>query len=85
MHFRKVTQEGRVNIPIELIKKHNLEINETVVVEDSKDSIIIRKLPDFFRCAITNTVYEKPLEIKIGEAYISEEGLKEIEKYFKLR
>lgn len=85
MHLRKITAEGRVNIPIELLEKYDLSIHDLVVIEDDNKNIIIRKCPDFFRCAITNKVFDKQLEIKIGESYISREGLDLIEKYFKLK
>jgi AbrB family transcriptional regulator, transcriptional pleiotropic regulator of transition state genes len=74
MHKRKVTKEGRVNIPIELLGKFRIQENDFVEITSNKTSIIIKKYVDEQVCFITGKV-SKNL-IKIGNAYISKEGLK---------
>jgi|APAga8741244001_1050109.scaffolds.fasta_scaffold37673_2 transcriptional pleiotropic regulator of transition state genes len=74
MHKRKITKEGRVNIPAEILHLFRLKEEDEVVISHNKSSIIIKPFVDQGRCAITG----KPSSnlTKIGESYISKEGLK---------
>ncbi len=81
MHIRKVTQEGRVNIPVELLSKYGLKVHDEVIIDDDNERIYIKKMDNNFVCSITNKVFQNPLMVKIGEATISEEGLNLIKEY----
>lgn len=78
MHKRKVTKEGRVNIPIELLEQFRIKENDFVEVTNNRTSIIIKKFQDNRVCSITGKVSRNL--IKVGNAYISKEGLELIKK-----
>ncbi|MGG1021114.1 AbrB/MazE/SpoVT family DNA-binding domain-containing protein [Bacillus altitudinis] len=78
MHLRKVTKEGRVNIPTELLERFTIKENDYVEVTSNRSSIIIRKHRDRKVCAITGKVSKNLF--KVGEAYISKEGLEMIKE-----
>ncbi|MED3677096.1 MULTISPECIES: AbrB/MazE/SpoVT family DNA-binding domain-containing protein [Bacillus] len=78
MHLRKVTKEGRVNIPAELLERFTIKEEDYVEITSNRSSIIIRKHRDRKVCAITGKV-SKNLQ-KIGDAYISREGLELIKE-----
>lgn len=73
MHLRKITKEGRVNIPVEFLELFKLKENDFVEVTTNKKSILIKKHREANVCAVTGTV-SKNL-IKIGESYFSKEGI----------
>lgn len=78
MHKRKVTKEGRVNIPIELLEQFRIKENDFVEVTSNRTSIIIKKFQDKTVCSVTGKVSKNLM--KIGNAYISKEGLEIIKK-----
>ncbi|MED5094493.1 AbrB/MazE/SpoVT family DNA-binding domain-containing protein [Bacillus safensis] len=78
MHLRKVTKEGRVNIPVELLEMFRIKENDFVEVTANRSSIVIRKHKESRVCSITGKVSRNLY--KIGEAYISKEGLELIQK-----
>lgn len=80
---RRVTREGRVNIPIDYLKTFGIKYNDYVDVSHNDTEIIIRKLPKEGFCPITNKVFPKNELTKIGETTVSKEGLKLLEDYFK--
>ncbi|MEK5105016.1 AbrB/MazE/SpoVT family DNA-binding domain-containing protein [Cytobacillus sp. FSL M8-0252] len=78
MHKRKVTKEGRVNIPIEYLEQFRIKENDFVEVTANRTSIIIKKFHDKSICDITGKVSKNLM--KIGNAYISKEGIEMIKK-----
>ncbi|MCM3227554.1 AbrB/MazE/SpoVT family DNA-binding domain-containing protein [Terribacillus saccharophilus] len=78
MHTRKVTKEGRVNIPVELMRLFDIKEEDSVTVTHDLKGIRILKQADQHRCAITGELSDKLY--KVGEAYISKEGLEILEK-----
>lgn len=78
MHKRKVTKEGRVNIPIELLEQFRIKENDFVEVTSNRTSIIIKKFQDKTVCSVTGKVSKNLMQI--GNAYISKEGLEIIKK-----
>lgn len=77
-HKRKVTPEGRVNIPQEYLERYDIEINDMVEVTPTRTGIHIKKFRDPHVCAITGKMTSRP--IKIGESYFSKEGLKKMKE-----
>lgn len=73
MHLRKVTKEGRVNIPVEYLERFRIKENDWVEVTVNRTNILIKKHKNSNICSVTGKV-SKNLT-KIGEAYISSEGL----------
>ncbi|MCM3405460.1 AbrB/MazE/SpoVT family DNA-binding domain-containing protein [Cytobacillus oceanisediminis] len=78
MHKRKVTKEGRVNIPAELLAMFRIKEDDWVEVTSNRTSIIIKKFNDPQICAVTGKVSKNLM--KFGETYISKEGLEIIKK-----
>lgn len=84
MHLRKITKEGRVNIPVEILKQFNLNENEIVEVSSNEHSIIINKHKPETICSITGKTFKKSDLAVIGSAYISQEGFELIKKHLSL-
>lgn len=74
MHLRKITKEGRVNIPVEYLDRFQIKENDFVEVTCTRSNILIKKHRDSEICCITGKV-SKHLT-KVGESYISKEGFK---------
>lgn len=74
-HKRRVTKEGRVNIPVEFLERFNIQVNEFVEVAANNEGIIIKKYVDKNVCAITQKVYEESELYPVGNVYVSKEGL----------
>lgn len=73
MHTRKITKEGRVNIPVEYLDIFDLKENDIVEVSTNRTSIIIKKHRDEKVCVVTGKVSDNI--IKVGDCYLSKEGL----------
>ena len=80
MSLRKLTKEGRINIPKDILNKFNIHENDLLEVSTTKDSIIITKYQDLYTCSITGEV-SKNL-IKIGNAHISQNGFEKLKEVF---
>ncbi|MFS0783346.1 AbrB/MazE/SpoVT family DNA-binding domain-containing protein [Bacillus sp. 1P06AnD] len=74
MHKRRVTREGRVNIPAELLAAFRIKENDYVEVSHNTQSIIIKPFKDKQYCAITGKLARKGQ--MIGDVFVSEEGIK---------
>lgn len=76
MPVRKITVEGRITIPFDLLEKYNIDPkkNDKVLIEDAEGFIKISKAPNEYVCSITGKLHKKPLDYQIGEAFISAEG-----------
>lgn len=73
MHIRKVTKEGRVNIPTEILNRFNISEDDSVEVDHNRTHITIKKHRDSRTCAVTGKVNSHLTQF--GDSYISKEGL----------
>lgn len=73
MHTRKITKEGRVNIPVEYLDIFGLKENDIVEVSVNRTSIIIKKHRDEKVCVVTGKISNNL--IHIGGSYFSKEGI----------
>lgn len=80
-HKRRVTKEGRVNIPVEYMDKFRIQEDDYVEVSANKQGIIIKKYRESNVCAITGKIASHGKTI--GEVFISEEGLELLKNEFK--
>ena len=78
MHKRRITKEGRVNIPSEILERFALQEDDYVEVDHNRTHIIIKKHRNAQTCVVTGKV--NSYLTKFGEAYISKEGLEIIQK-----
>lgn len=78
MHKRKVTKEGRVNIPVEYLDKFRIKENDMVEVTTNRQGIVIKKYKETRVCAITGRA-AKHL-IPVGDVYVSKEGFELLKK-----
>lgn len=75
---RKVDYTGRITLPSELCKKFDIKKDDMVDVTNNEKYILIKKYQSEFVCVITGKITDKGK--KIGNAFISNEGLKMIGK-----
>lgn len=78
MHKRKITKEGRVNIPVEFLERFRIKEDDFVEVTSNRQFILIKKFKEANVCSVTGKV-SKHLK-KVGEAYVSKEGFEIIKK-----
>lgn len=71
--LRKISAEGRVKIPPEYLRLHQIEEGDTVEVSCNSSSINIRKYREEYVCAVTGK-FSKNGQF-YGNSYISKEGL----------
>ncbi|AQQ55595.1 AbrB/MazE/SpoVT family DNA-binding domain-containing protein [Planococcus lenghuensis] len=79
MHTKKINESGRVVIPKELLKIFQLQEGDYVDITHNETQIIIEPHRNHYVCAITGKITSEA--IKVGEAWISKEGMKEIMAY----
>lgn len=79
MFQRKITENGRVTLPKELLDKLKLKKDDLVDISISDGMITIKKHKSDYVCAITGKVTSQG--VKIGENFISYEGLAKIKEY----
>lgn len=77
MHKRRVTKEGRVNIPAEILERFNIKEDDFVEVDHNRTTITIKKHRSAKTCCVTGKINSHLS--KFGEAYISKEGLEIIQ------
>ena len=80
MYTRKVDYTGRITLPSDLLDIFDIKKDDIVQVDKSDTHIIIKKHQPEFVCVVTGKITDKGK--KIGKAFISEEGLKEISMEF---
>lgn len=78
--LRIISDVGRVKIPPEYLRLHNIEGGDMVEVSCNSSSINIRKYREEFICAITGKFSRNGQ--MVGNSYISKEGLAIIQKQF---
>jgi AbrB family transcriptional regulator, transcriptional pleiotropic regulator of transition state genes len=78
---RKVDYTGRITLPSELCEKFDIKKDDLVDVSNNDEFILIKKYQAEFVCVITGKVTDQGK--KIGNAFISNEGLKMLSKVIK--
>lgn len=78
MHKRRVTKEGRVNIPVELLERFRIKENDYVSVTANRQHILIKKYTDASVCSVTGKVSSHLTQV--GDAFISKEGFEMLKK-----
>jgi AbrB family transcriptional regulator, transcriptional pleiotropic regulator of transition state genes len=79
MFRHKVDHQGRITLPTILCEKFNIKKGDTVEVSNNNTHIILRKYQDEYLCSITGKLAKKG--IKIGDSFVSNEGLEMIKNY----
>lgn len=82
-HKRRVTKEGRVNIPVEYLEKFRIQEDDYVTVDANRQCIMIKKFRDTNVCAITGKTASHGK--MVGEVFISEEGLEQLKTELHLK
>jgi len=76
--YRIVSPENRVVIPPEYLKAHNIKPGDKVEITNTSTYIKIQKYYEKNVCVVTGKFSKKGQ--MVGEAFISDEGMKVIEK-----
>lgn len=79
MHTKRINQLGRIVIPKEILEIFQLKEGDSVDIMHNEKQIIIEPHKQRYVCAVTGKVTDEA--IRIGEAWISKEGMKEIVNY----
>lgn len=79
MHTKRINNLGRVVIPKTILDTFQLQEGSYVDITHNETQIIIEPHKKRYLCAVTGKVTDEA--IKIGEAWISKEGMKEIMSY----
>ena len=79
MHTKRINNLGRIVIPKEILEMFELHEGDLVDITHNDRQIILEPHRQRYVCAVTGKVTEEA--IRIGEAWISKEGLKQIVKY----
>lgn len=79
VHTKRITNHGRMVIPKEILDVFQLKEGDRVDITHDERRIIIEPHRQRYVCAVTGKSTDEA--IRIGEAWISKEGLKQIVKY----
>ena len=79
MHTKRINNLGRIVIPKEILEMFELHEGDLVDITHNDRQIILEPHRQRYVCAVTGKVADEA--IRIGEAWISKEGLKQIVKY----
>lgn len=79
MHTKRINQLGRIVIPKEILEIFQLKEGDSVDIMHNERQIIIEPHKQRYLCSVTGKVTDEA--IRIGEAWISKEGMKEIVNY----
>ena len=79
MHTKRINNSGRIVIPKEILEMFELHEGDLVDITHNDRQIILEPHRQRYVCAVTGKVADEA--IRIGEAWISKEGLKQIVKY----
>lgn len=83
MSVKKVDYNGRINIPNELCVRYNLNKDDMVEITDDGEYIKLKKYQPEYVCVVTGKITDKGH--KIGNAFISDDGINLILKAVKKR
>ncbi|MBU8732524.1 AbrB/MazE/SpoVT family DNA-binding domain-containing protein [Cytobacillus oceanisediminis] len=73
MYLRKVDYTNRITLPSKICEKFHIKKDDQVEVSHNDEYILIKKYQPEFVCAITGKITDRGN--KIGNAFISDEGL----------
>lgn len=76
--YRKVSPENRISLPSEYLKAHNIQPGDMVEVSMNSTYIMIEKFYEKNVCVVTGKLSQKGQ--MIGEAFISDEGMKLVQR-----
>jgi len=79
VHTKRINNLGRIVIPKEILEMFELHEGDLVDITHNDRQIILEPHRQRYVCAVTGKVADEA--IRIGEAWISKEGLKQIVKY----
>ncbi|MDE4086872.1 AbrB/MazE/SpoVT family DNA-binding domain-containing protein [Planococcus maritimus] len=79
MHTKRLNNLGRIVIPKEILEIFQLHEGDLVDITHNDRQIIVEPHRQRYVCAVTGKVADEA--IRIGEAWISKEGLRQIVKY----
>jgi len=79
VHTKRINNSGRIVIPKEILEMFELHEGDLVDITHTDRQIILEPHRQRYVCAVTGKVADEA--IRIGEAWISKEGLKQIVKY----
>lgn len=83
MFKHKVDHQGRITLPTVLCEKFNIKKDDKVEISNNETHIILRKYQEESLCSITGKLIKKGQGYEIGNAFVSEEGLKLIREHLK--
>lgn len=79
MHTKRINNAGRIVIPKEILDMFQLHEGDLVDITHNDRQIILEPHRQRYVCAVTGKVADEA--IRIGDAWISKDGLKQIVKY----
>lgn len=79
MHTKRINNAGRIVIPKEILDMFQLHEGDLVDITHNERQIILEPHRQRYVCAVTGKVADEA--IRIGDAWISKDGLKQIVKY----
>ena len=74
LHTKRVGKLGRIVIPKDILDRFQLETGDYIDISHNETQIIVEPHRESYVCAITGKVSKEA--VKIGEAWISKEGIK---------
>lgn len=79
MHTKRIGALGRFVLPKEILDRFQLEAGDLIDISYNETQIIVEPHRDSYMCAITGKVSTEA--VKIGEAWVSKEGIKKLIEY----
>lgn len=79
MHTKRVGKLGRIVLPKDILDRFQLEAGDLIDISHTDTQIIVEPHRESYVCAITGKVSNEA--VKIGEAWISKEGIKKLIEY----
>ncbi|MFC6038944.1 AbrB/MazE/SpoVT family DNA-binding domain-containing protein [Paenisporosarcina macmurdoensis] len=79
MHTKRIGKLGRIVLPKDILDRFQLDNGDQIDISFNETQIIIEPHRQTYVCAITGKVSSEA--VKIGEAWISKEGIKKLIEY----
>lgn len=79
MHTKRISKLGRVVLPKDILDRFHLNDGDQIDISFNDTQIIIEPHRQTYVCAITGKISNEA--VKIGEAWISKEGIKKLIEY----
>jgi len=79
LHTKRVGKLGRIVLPKDILDRFQLEAGDLIDISHTDTQIIVEPHRETYVCAITGKVSKEA--VKIGEAWISKEGIKMLIEY----